>query len=89
MDEGKGGQTRSLQEREGENRKQSANLGRNEQEKKKREEGSAAALHSAVTSPPHTIYIYTLQTMWFQDFKISRYTHDICAGDLTSGAGDS
>ena len=29
MDEGKGGQTRSLQEREGENRKQSANLGRN------------------------------------------------------------
>ena len=28
MDEGKGGQTRSLQEREGENRKQSANLGR-------------------------------------------------------------
>ena len=34
MDEGKGGQTRSLQEREGENRKQSANLGRNEKEKK-------------------------------------------------------
>ena len=35
MDEGKGGQIRSLQEREGENRKQSANLGRNEKEKKK------------------------------------------------------
>ena len=35
MDEGKGGQTLSLQEREGENRKQSANLGRNEKEKKK------------------------------------------------------
>ena len=30
MDGGKGGQTLSLQEREGENRKQSANLGRNE-----------------------------------------------------------
>ena len=29
MDEGKGGQTQSLQEREGENRRQSANLGRN------------------------------------------------------------
>ena len=38
MDEGKGGLTRSLQEREGENRKQSANLGRNEKEKKKRDQ---------------------------------------------------
>ena len=37
MDGGKGGQTLSLQEREGENRKQSANLGRNEKEKKKRD----------------------------------------------------
>ena len=35
MDEGKGGQTLSLQEREGENRKQSANLGK---EKKKRDQ---------------------------------------------------
>ena len=35
MDGGKGGQTLSLQAREGENRKQSANLGRNEKEKKK------------------------------------------------------
>ena len=38
MDEGKGGLTRSLQVREGENRKQSANLGGNEKEKKKRDQ---------------------------------------------------
>ena len=38
MDWGKGGQTLSLQEREGENRKQSAKLGRNEKEKKKRDQ---------------------------------------------------
>ena len=38
MDEGKGGQKRGLQEREGENRKQSANLVRNEKEKKKRDQ---------------------------------------------------
>ena len=35
MDEVKGGQTLSLQGREGENRRQSANLGRNGKEKKK------------------------------------------------------
>ena len=34
MDEGKGGQTRSLQEREGGNRKQSANLGENGRKRK-------------------------------------------------------
>ena len=34
MDGGKGGQTLRLQGREGENRKQSAKLGRNEKEKK-------------------------------------------------------
>ena len=38
MDEGKGGQTLSLQERKGESRKQSANLGRNGKEKKKRDQ---------------------------------------------------
>ena len=33
MDDGKGGQTRSLQEREDDNKKQTANLGRNEKPK--------------------------------------------------------
>ena len=37
MVEGKGGQTRSLQEREGENRRK-PNLGRNEKETKKRDQ---------------------------------------------------
>ena len=46
MDEGQGGQTLSLQEREGENRKQSANLGRNEKEKKKRGPGRFRARRS-------------------------------------------
>ena len=35
MDGGKGGQTQSLQEREGENRRQAANRGRNGMERKK------------------------------------------------------
>ena len=38
MDEGKGGQTQSLQEREGENRRQSVNLGRNGKKKKNRDQ---------------------------------------------------
>ena len=38
MDGGKGGQTLRLQGREGENRKQSAKLGRYEKEKKKRDQ---------------------------------------------------
>ena len=43
MDEGKGGQTRSLQEREGENRNQSANLGTRRNGKEKKKTGSESA----------------------------------------------
>ena len=49
MDEGKGEQTRSLQEWEGENRKQSANLGRNGKEKKKLDQQGRAIEGHSVT----------------------------------------
>ena len=49
MDGGKGWQTQSLQEREGENRKQSANRGSNGKEKKKRDQPSRAFPSKKVT----------------------------------------